>query len=226
MGYAFRLAEVSVAEGSVADTVDITATVIQDGIAPFYYDLSIGLACPEGFSASVAGVDDIVSEGSSASFTFTAVPATSTCLSSLDFSLLSSYALAGAPVKFAQGATVLSLPLPPGSPPATSPPTTSPPVATQAKYICSMNEPLPETICVEGSVAGGNCAIENENNGCNKGKQCWWNPACQGGNNPPSPPVTPSPTPATGCPVCAPTGQPCCETCIDSGNPGNRGCFA
>lgn len=233
MGYAFRLAEVSVAEGSVGDTVDITATVIQDGIAPFYYDLSIGLACPEGFSVTVGGVDGIVSEGSTASFTFTAVPATSTCLSSLDFSLSSSYALAGAPVKFAQGVSggtvvEVSLPLPPGSPPSTSPtpsPTTTP-VATQAKYICSKNMPLPTTICVEGSLAGGDCANENENNGCQKGgKRCWWNPACSGGDNPP--PITPSPTPSTGgCPVCAPTGQPCCGTCIDSGKPSRRGCSA
>ena len=36
MGYAFRLSEVSVTEGAVADTVDVTATVIQDGLAPFY----------------------------------------------------------------------------------------------------------------------------------------------------------------------------------------------
>jgi len=126
MGYAFRLAEVSVAEGSGGDNVDITATVIQDGIAPFYYDLSIVLACPDGFSGTVDGVDDIIAEGSTASFTFAAVPATSTCLSSLGFSLSSSYALAGAPVKFAQGVSdgavvEVSLPLPPTSSPTPQP---------------------------------------------------------------------------------------------------------
>ena len=248
MGYAFRLSEVSVAEGSVGDSVDITATVIQDGIAPFYYDLNIVLACPDGFSSTVGGVNNISSEGSTASFTFTAVPSTSTCLGSLGFSLESSYALAGTPVKFAQGVSdgtviEISLPLPPGSPPATSSPTspptsppltpsptpspTTPPVATQAKYICSKNEPLPSTICIDGSVAGGDCATENENNGCRKGgKRCWWNPDCPGSDNP-SPPITPSPTPNTGgCPVCAPTGQACCGTCIDSGKPTNRGCSA
>eukprot|EP00573_Skeletonema_grethae_P001912 CAMPEP_0201687636 /NCGR_PEP_ID=MMETSP0578-20130828/1607_1 /ASSEMBLY_ACC=CAM_ASM_000663 /TAXON_ID=267565 /ORGANISM="Skeletonema grethea, Strain CCMP 1804" /LENGTH=698 /DNA_ID=CAMNT_0048171805 /DNA_START=59 /DNA_END=2152 /DNA_ORIENTATION=- len=126
MGYAFRLAEVSVAEGSDGGTVDITASVIQDGIAPFYYDLSLELSCPDGYSGTVGGVDDIVSEGSTASFTFTAVPATSTCLSSLGFSLSSSYALAGASVKFAQGVSdgevvEVSLPLPPTSPPTPQP---------------------------------------------------------------------------------------------------------
>ena len=102
MGYAFRVLEVSAAEGTVVDTVDVTATVIQDGIAPFYYDLGIELSCA-GYSNTVGGVDGIVSEGSSASFTFTGVPATSACLDAVAFSLSSSYALAGAPVKFAQG---------------------------------------------------------------------------------------------------------------------------
>ena len=238
MGYAFRLAEVSVAEGSVGSTVDITATVSQNGIAPFYYDLSIALSCPDGFSGTLGGVNNIASAGSTASFTFATVPATSTCLSSLVFSLESPYALAGAPVKFAQGVsdgTVVEvfLPLPPGSPPPTSsptpPPTPSPtttPVANQAKYICAKNPPLPSTICTDGSVAGGDCATENENNGCRKGgKRCWWNPACPGSDNPS--PTTPSPTPNTGgCPVCAKTGKACCETCIDGGKPSGRGCFA
>jgi hypothetical protein len=116
MGYAFRVMEVSAAEGTVADTVDITTTVVQDGIAPFYYDLGIELSCA-GYSNTVGGVDGIVSEGSSASFTFTGVPATSACLSAVAFSLSSSYALPGIPVKFAQGisdgSTVeVSLPLP------------------------------------------------------------------------------------------------------------------
>ena len=116
MGYAFRVLEVSAAEGTVAETVDITTTVIQDGIAPFYYDLGIELSCA-GYSNTVGGVDGIVSEGSSASFTFTGVPATSACLDAVAFSLSSSYALPGTPVKFAQGisdgSTVeVSLPLP------------------------------------------------------------------------------------------------------------------
>lgn len=160
MGYAFRLAEVSVAEGAVTDTVDITAQVIQDGVDPFYYDLSLGLACP-GFSVNIAGVDDIVSEGSSASFTFTAVPgATTTCLSSLGFSISSSYTFAGAPIKFAQGivdGTVIemSLPLPPPTPgtgtPSASPtqsPIKLPAVNMIAKYVCQRTDP--GDVCVEG----------------------------------------------------------------------------
>lgn len=246
MGYAFRLLEVSIAEGAVTDTVDITATVIQDGLAPFYYDLSLALSCP-GFDANLAGVDDIISEGSTASFTYTAVPATNDCLSVLEFSLSSSYVLDGAPVKFAQGSdgsiVGVSLPLPPTgtssptdsptSAPTSSPsnsPTSSPTAtqATQAKYICSKNEPSPVTICADGSLAAGDCATENDNNGCHKGgKKCWWNPSCPSSNTTPSPTpllVTPSPTPSDGsvCPVCPGTGQPCCETCYSSGKPSNR----
>ncbi len=118
MGYAFRLMEVAVANGAVIDTVDVTATVIQDGIAPFYYDLGIDLSC-SGYSATIGGVDGIVAEGSSASFTFTSVPATSSCLSSVAFSLSSSYALSGTPVKFAQGTvdgTTVEVSLPPPGP--------------------------------------------------------------------------------------------------------------
>ena len=240
MGYAFRLVEVSVVEGSVADTVDITATVIQDGIAPFYYDLSIDLACPEGFSDNVPGVDDIASEGSTASFTFTAVPATSTCLSSLGFSLTSSYSLGGAPVKFAQGGSdgtvvEVSVPLPPGSSPPTPSPTptsaapTSHPtnVSTQEptaiKYLCTKWQPIDATICADGSTTGGSCSDENVNSSCGKkGVSCWW-ASCSGDGGPPPSPTPPSPT--TQCSVCSATGETCCGNCVSSGNPQNRGCF-
>lgn len=213
MGYAFRLAEVSVAEGAVTDTVDITAQVIQDGVAPFYYDLSLGLACP-GFSVNIAGVDDIVSEGSSASFTFTAVPATTTCLSSLGFSISSSYAFAGAPIKFAQGivdGTVIemSLPLPPSTPGTGTPsasPTQSPiklPVNMIAKYVCQRTDP--GDVCVEGlALLGSECepAIEflNGTYGCGSGQKKCWLADCpdSSGPTPPTAP-TPPPTPPAGC---------------------------
>ena len=220
MGYAFRLLEVSVAEGAVADTVDVTATVIQDGLAPFYYDLSLALSC-QGYTSNLAGVDDIVSEGSTASITYTAVPATTECLSALEFSLSSSYALDGKPVKFAQGidgAVIdVSLPLPPTSTTTTVATTTTQgtttqatttPAITQAKYICSRNEPIPDTICADGSPAGGDCAMENDNNGCgNGGKRCWWNPSCSASN---------TPSPVTPAPVGSPTGS-----CLSR----NEGCF-
>lgn len=120
------------------------------------------------------------------------------------------------------------------SSPTSSPTATSTPATTQAKYICSKNEPNLNKICTDGSPAGGNCATENENNVCgNGGKVCWWNPTCPASNSnttpSPTPLVitpspTPSPTPPTGggCPVCPGTGQPCCETCFNKGKPSNR----
>ena len=58
----------------------------------------------------------------------------------------------------------------------------SPIVATVAKFICAKNEPIPSTICSEGSVASGKCTTEGQLDGCGKGKKCWWNTECPGGD--------------------------------------------
>ena len=149
MGYAFSIVEVSVAEGSAEGTVDITATVSQDGIAPYYYDLDITLSCP-GHSASMPGVDDIIEEASTLPFTFTSVPATSSCLDAISFSLDSSYELQGTPIKFAQGttdgATVdISLPLPSTGKPgvcSTSAANPGAPCASDTECNCSRRQLL------------------------------------------------------------------------------------
>ena len=66
------------------------------------------------------------------------------------------------------------------TPQPTSSPT--PLVATVAKFICAKNEPVPSTICSEGSLASGECATEGQLDGCGKGKKCWWNEECPGGD--------------------------------------------
>ena len=218
MGYAFRVMEVSAEVGAVADTVDVATTIVQDGIAPFYYDLALEISC-SGYGATVGGVDGIVAEGSSATFTFAGLPATTDCLSSVVFSLSSSYALPGAPVKFAQGASdginvAVSLPLPGGGP------------STQAKYLCAKNEPLHATICADGSAAGGDCTTEGAGDSCGRGgKVCWWNTGCEGGGGPT--PTPPPPTPPGPCPTCG-NGEECCPevgVCATSGKPSSRPCI-
>mmetsp|Transcript_31456 Transcript_31456/g.47028 ORF Transcript_31456/g.47028 Transcript_31456/m.47028 type:complete len:274 (-) Transcript_31456:359-1180(-) len=83
-------------------------------------------------------------------------------------------------------------PLPTSSPTTSSP---TPFVATVAKYVCTKNEPLPATICADGSAASGECTTEGQANSCGKGgKMCWWNEECPGTSGPPPAPATPAPT--------------------------------
>ena len=112
----------------------------------------------------------------------------------------------------------------------TSPPTPPPTNESVDKYVCARRDPAAGTICLEGSLAGGECSTAGVNSRCGKNKTCWWASCSGGGGNPPAPTPTPPPTnappspPTGGCPVCAATGEPCCGTCIDSGKPSNRGC--
>mmetsp|Transcript_29063 Transcript_29063/g.41541 ORF Transcript_29063/g.41541 Transcript_29063/m.41541 type:complete len:643 (+) Transcript_29063:104-2032(+) len=107
----------------------------------------------------------------------------------------------------------------------TSPPTTSSPtpfVATEAKYICAKNEPLPATICADGSTASDQCTTIGQANSCGRGgKTCWWYDACPSTSGPPPAPSTPPPTPPSNCSAqgtsCS-QGSDCC-----SGNCPRRG---
>jgi len=135
---------------------------------------------------------------------------------------------------------------PPTSPPSANPtPVPTNPVQAELKHVCAKREPLPDTICAEGLVAGfgGACFNENTNDGCgNGGKVCWWaecGPTTSSPTSTPPVPTTPAPTPTTPvatspptplpteggvCPVCAATGNPCCLDCVASGKPSERGC--
>eukprot|EP00984_Skeletonema_dohrnii_P006533 scaffold2348_cov76-Skeletonema_dohrnii-CCMP3373.AAC.3 len=100
----------------------------------------------------------------------------------------------------------------PTLPQPTSSPTTAPPP----------NPPTPSP-----TVNCGGISVKSE---CNNNAACVWNGNPKTGfcasttGSPPSP-SPPSPSPPTGCPFCAPIGQECCGTCIDSGKPSRRGCF-
>jgi len=76
--------------------------------------------------------------------------------------------------------------------------------ATSPKYVCTKDQPLPATICAEGSPADGTCPSVNSSNSCGKGgKVCWWY-ACPAGDSSPAP-TPPAPTPSN----CAPIGSFC-----------------
>mmetsp|Transcript_28051 Transcript_28051/g.56197 ORF Transcript_28051/g.56197 Transcript_28051/m.56197 type:complete len:394 (-) Transcript_28051:517-1698(-) len=123
MGYSFQVTQVEVAE-SVAGKhlVDVSVTVSQMGVAPFYYPLGLTLSCAEMTQRELPGVDTIVAEGDSRQFSFADIPASAECLGEVRVGLMSSHAFALNPVRFAQGddgTTVLvTLPLPPTSAPS------------------------------------------------------------------------------------------------------------
>jgi len=114
MGYNFRVLRVCVAKSSQVDQVDVDVTVMQTGVAPFYYPLSLRLECP-GLTQTLHGVEAIIDNGDTRVFSFEGVPATAESLHSVSISLDSPYAYPGRPIRFAQGTdgTVsLSIPLP------------------------------------------------------------------------------------------------------------------
>jgi hypothetical protein len=116
MGYNFKVSQVAVARSSASGLVDIDVTLVQVGVAPFFYSLNLALDCP-GIPSPITlgGVETIVVPGDNKTFHFESIPATSLCFDKISLSLDSPYAFSGRPVLFAQGdeGTVsLSLPLP------------------------------------------------------------------------------------------------------------------
>ena len=102
MGYSFYVSEVFATVSATAGKVDVGVTVVQSGVAPFYYDLNLVLEC-SGTKKVQEGVNDIVEKGQSKRFLFRNVPATDECLKKMSLKLQSSYAYEGRPILFAQG---------------------------------------------------------------------------------------------------------------------------
>ena len=124
MGYNYYISLVGVKESAKVKKVDVSVQVTQIGVAPFYYDLGLQLNCTDLSSpVLVPGVDTLVDQFTSKMFTFLDIPATSSCLDEISFTLESSYAYQGSSIKFAQGdgTVVVRLPPPPSSRPASSP---------------------------------------------------------------------------------------------------------
>ena len=102
MGYSFHVSEIVATVSSTAGKVDVGVTVVQSGVAPFYYDLNLVLEC-DGAKKVLEGVNDIIEKRQSKLFLFRSMPATDACLKKLSVRLQSSYAYEGRPVLFAQG---------------------------------------------------------------------------------------------------------------------------
>jgi hypothetical protein len=95
---------------------DIDVTLQQIGVAPFYYDLGLALSCPTMPKIVLGGANTMTETGELRIFSFTKIPATGECLSSLSLTLESSYVYPNRLIKFAQGNGALNFRLPvPGS---------------------------------------------------------------------------------------------------------------
>jgi hypothetical protein len=122
VGYAFVVDSVvaTVTEASTSNNndnilVDLHVTIVQVGIAPFYYDLSLVVKSNDGVLAplSLAGVNELVDKGQSKTFVFSNIAAKQVCLRPLSLQLQSSYAYKDRPISWAQGTNgTISLTLP------------------------------------------------------------------------------------------------------------------
>jgi len=112
MGYSYQVNKVAAkAESNGKLTVDVT--VEQTGVAPFYYPLDLVFRC-NGTKKSVSGVEQLVDNGDSRTFTFSGIPADS-CLERIEILLDSEHVHSGRPVRFAQGndgRVIVNIPLP------------------------------------------------------------------------------------------------------------------
>jgi hypothetical protein len=117
MGYNFVISGIHVAASlETSENVDIDAVVTQIGVAPFYYELSLVLSCPDILPQAQEGVNTIIDEGDSQVFSFLSIPATAACLGNVTLSLDSPYTYTGRPIKFAQGTDgIVQIKLPLGS---------------------------------------------------------------------------------------------------------------
>ena len=114
LGYNFQLINVALTTtGAASGRINIDATIRQVGVAPFYYPLYLDVYC-NGIKRDNQYIGaDLSTKNSRTVIEIKNIPATTSCLSALEFQL-GSYYLQGTPIKWAQGngRIVLNLPLP------------------------------------------------------------------------------------------------------------------
>ena len=137
MGYNFRVDNVAAALSTNTNNVDLAVTMVQEGVAPFYYPLYLSAYCEGIKKSSQKIMSDLHDKGNSAVILLTGVPSTTNCLGSVELKLESPFTYTERPIKWAQGSdgkVILRIPLPEGQPnpsPVRSPPTVSLPPPTR-----------------------------------------------------------------------------------------------
>jgi hypothetical protein len=133
MGYSFEIDSVAASKAILnPNTVNVAVKIKQTGIAPFYYNLNISLYCNGGarYATAPVSTSSLLEYGDTSTSVLLAIPASSSCLRSVDFRLESTYMYVGRPIRWSQGnnngTVVMSIPLPPSGPTPTKRPTTKP----------------------------------------------------------------------------------------------------
>jgi len=92
MGYSFRVKKVTATTGATSGKIDITVQIVQVGVAPFYYPLSLILSCNNGKEQySTSGLETaLVNEGVAVDFTVYGVSSAPACVSRITILLSSS----------------------------------------------------------------------------------------------------------------------------------------
>jgi Domain of unknown function (DUF4832) len=117
LGYRFIVSEITVAatpvndNAATASTLSVSVTIVQMGIAPFYYDLALQLQCRQNddddwrSSVSASVEQQLIHHGDSVRMVFDDVPVTAVMGGGREVSLhlVSSYAYDNCPIRFAQG---------------------------------------------------------------------------------------------------------------------------
>ena len=116
MGYNYIITKIGAVSTSKT-TIGVDVSIMQIGVAPFYYPLSLVLSCP-GAKKVVNGLENVLDDKNDEKlFRFDGIPIDVTCLRSMKLQLVSSFTYEQRPIKFAQGNgnVVFSLPAPSGS---------------------------------------------------------------------------------------------------------------
>ena len=113
LGYNYIITQIGALSTSKS-TIAVDVTIVQIGVAPFYYPLSLVLSCP-GTNKAVYGLETVLDDTKDAKiYRFDEIPSDLNCLRSMKLQLVSTYTYEERPIKFAQGngTVFFSLPAP------------------------------------------------------------------------------------------------------------------
>jgi hypothetical protein len=113
LGYNYVITKIG-AISTLKNTIAVDVTIMQIGVAPFYYPLSLVLSCP-GSSKAVQGLESVLDDTNDVKvYRFEGIPLDVNCLRNMKLQLVSTFTYEERPIKFAQGNgnVIFSLPAP------------------------------------------------------------------------------------------------------------------
>ena len=119
MGYNYIVTKIAaISNLSSITSISVDVTLMQIGVAPFYYPLSLEISC-QGSNMVVNGLETVLDDTYDVkTFRFDGIPTDNACLRNMKLQLKSSFTYEQRPIKFAQGTGTVTFSLP--SPLATS----------------------------------------------------------------------------------------------------------